>query len=103
ILRTAPRPTQPRRPTIVPQAAPHPHGKVSVMTVRRVAGLLVLGVVLLLLLPSAAGYYTDWLWFKELGYEGVFLRTLNAQAVVFLSAFLLSFLFLFVNFKLARR
>ena len=31
--------------------------------------------------PSA--FYTDWLWFRELGYEGIFLRTLNAQFAVF--------------------
>ena len=47
---------------------------------RGLIGLAVLAVALLLVVPSAAGFYTDWLWFRELGYEGVFLRTLNAQA-----------------------
>ena len=42
-------------------------------------GLILLLFVLLLVVPSAVEYYTDWLWFRELGYEGVFLRTLNAQ------------------------
>ena len=55
-------------------------------------GLILLLFVLLLVVPSAVGYYTDWLWFRELGYEGVFLRTLNAQSLVFAATFVVVFL-----------
>jgi hypothetical protein len=65
--------------------------------------LALLGVGLLLVVPSAAVYYTDWLWFQELGYEQVFLRGLNAQFVVFVAAFTIAFLFLYLNFRVARR
>jgi uncharacterized membrane protein (UPF0182 family) len=37
-------------------------------------------------LPTAAVFYTDWLWFTEVGYEQVFLRSLTAQASVAVSA-----------------
>ena len=59
-------------------------------------------LVLLLAVPSSAVYYTDWLWYRELGYERVFLRTLNAQGTVFAATFAVVFLFLYVNFRIAR-
>ena len=65
-----------------------------------VPAVLVLG--LLLVVPSAAVYYTDWLWYRELGYEQVFLRGLNAQGAVFAATFVTGFLFLSVNFRVAR-
>ena len=49
--------------------------------------LLVVGAFLLLVVPSSVTYYTDWLWFRELGYEGIFLRSLNAQVFVFGATF----------------
>ncbi len=64
--------------------------------------LLVIAGVLLLVVPSAVTYYTDWLWFKELGYEGIFVRTLNAQTTVFAGTFAVVFLFLFLNLRIAR-
>ena len=38
-------------------------------------------------LLSAAGIYTDWLWFKQLGYEGVFTTQIIAQVLSFLVGF----------------
>src|SRR4051812_24916096 len=69
---------------------------------RWLVGLGVVAAALLLVVPSAAGYYTDWLWYRELGYEGMFLRGLNAQAIVFAATFASVFLFLLVNFHIAR-
>jgi hypothetical protein len=69
---------------------------------RRFPGLLLAAVVLLLVVPSSVRYYTDWLWFRELGYEGIFLRTLNAQLTVFTATFTVVFLFLYFNLRLAR-
>ena len=64
--------------------------------------LLVLGVFLLLVVPSSVTYYTDWLWFRELGYEGIFVRSLNAQVTVFGATFAVAYLFLFFNLRMAR-
>ena len=51
------------------------------MTIKKLP--ILLGLFLLITgVPSAAKFYTDWLWFKELGYESVFLRSLSAQALV---------------------
>ena len=51
--------------------------------------------------PTAAGYYTDWLWFGEVGYQQVFvtaiLTRLGLGAVVAAAAFVL----LFGNFRMA--
>jgi uncharacterized membrane protein (UPF0182 family) len=69
----------------------------------RVPALVLLGAVLLFAVPSSVNYYTDWLWFRELGYEGLFLRTLNAEMLVFAATFAAVFLALFLNFHLARR
>ena len=73
------------------------------MRLRGLPGLILLAGILLFAVPSTTVYYTDYLWFKELGYQGVFLRTLNAQALVFTSTFAFSFLFLFFNLKVARK
>ncbi len=73
------------------------------MRLRGLPGLILLAGILLFAVPSTTVYYTDWLWFKELGYQGVFLRTLNAQALVFTATFVFAFLFLFFNLKVARK
>ena len=67
------------------------------------SGLILLGLVLLFVVPSGVEYYTNWLWFRELGFEGVFLRTLNAQVLVFTATFVAVFALLSFNFGLARR
>ncbi len=66
-------------------------------------GILLVAAILLFVVPSAVAFYTDWLWFRELGYEGVFLRRINAQAIVFLAAFVPIYLFLYFNLRFARR
>jgi uncharacterized membrane protein (UPF0182 family) len=70
---------------------------------RRFPALVLLGAVLLFVVPSSVKYYTDWLWFRELGYEGLFLRSLNAELRVFAATFAVVFLALFLNLDLARR
>jgi uncharacterized membrane protein (UPF0182 family) len=73
------------------------------MRLRGLPGLLIVAALLLFIVPTMVGFYTDWLWFRELGYEGLFLRMLNAQAVVFVVTFAAVFLFLYVNLRYARR
>ncbi len=73
------------------------------MRLRSLPGLLIVAAFLLFIVPTAVGFYTDWLWFREIGYEGVFLRSLNAQGLVFALTFGLVFLFLYFNLRFARR
>ena len=72
------------------------------MKLRGLPGLLLLGFLLALAVPSALAFYTDWLWFNQLGYATLFLRKLNAQALVFVIAFAIVYLFLFLNLRQAR-
>jgi uncharacterized membrane protein (UPF0182 family) len=73
------------------------------MRVRGLPGLIFLGIVLLFVVPSAVEFYTDWLWFREVGYDAVFLRKINAQAITFAIAFAAVFAFLYLNLRIARR
>ena len=72
------------------------------MRPRGFTGVFLVAAVLLFVVPSAVGYYTDWLWFQEVGYTGVFLRTLNAQGAVFFATFTVAYLFLYFNLRVAR-
>lgn len=56
-----------------------------------------------ILWPSAAGYYTDWLWFGETGYQQVFLTAIVTRLGLGAAVALLVFGFLFANFQLAFR
>ena len=56
-------------------------------------------VLLITGVPAVATFYTDWLWFKELGYEPVFLRSLSAQTLVAVAAGLVVFALLAGNLR----
>ncbi len=73
------------------------------MKLRGLPGLLLFAALLLFIVPSAVGFYTDWLWFRELGYDRIFLRTINAQSAVFCGTFFVVFAFLFINLRFARQ
>ena len=60
-------------------------------------------LALFVMLPSVAELYTEWLWFGEVGYQGVFLKSLTARGLVGLAAFLAAFTVLFVNLRFAVR
>ena len=51
------------------------------MTFRKLP-LFVLVILLITGIPATAEFYTDWLWFQEVGYEQVFLRALAARSLV---------------------
>ena len=53
--------------------------------------------------PSIAGYYTDWLWFGETGYQQVFLTSLLTRLGLGAAVGLAAFGLLFVNFRIALR
>ena len=65
---------------------------------------LVFALITLLLLiafPFFAELYTEWLWFGEVGYQSVFLKSLVAKGVLGLAVFLPAFLVVFGNLRLA--
>ncbi len=53
--------------------------------------------------PAWAVFYTDWLWFKELGYQAVFSTTLTTKIALGLTVGLLTAVITWINFKLALR
>lgn len=67
------------------------------------APILLLLVLAVTGVPALAEFYTDWLWFKEVGYEHVFLRSLTVRAIVATLAGLAAFAVLAGNLLLAMR
>ncbi len=67
--------------------------------------LLTLGLLLILfiLYHDAVPLYTDWLWFQEVGYSGVFTTTILAKTTLFVLFGLLFFALFYGNALLARR
>ncbi len=62
-----------------------------------------LALLLLITLPSVAEIYTEWLWFGEVGFQGVFLKSLAAKGLLGAVAFVTAFVVLFANLRLAVR
>jgi uncharacterized membrane protein (UPF0182 family) len=63
--------------------------------------LVLLAAMVFLAGPSLVRFYTDWLWFAELGYQPVYLRMLQSQATLFTFAFVASALWLAFNLSRA--
>jgi uncharacterized membrane protein (UPF0182 family) len=74
-----------------------PNLSLRTVLILAVAGLLLFGVPLLVRL------YTDWLWFGEVGYEQVFLRTLGARALLGGVVFLFAAAVLYGNLRVVRK
>jgi len=70
---------------------------------QRPVRLLVLAVFALLFFagPSLVRFYTDWLWFGEVGYQQVFLTMLRAQGTLFTIAFAIAAVWLTANLRIA--
>ena len=73
---------------------------------RRIPGLrwLLLGLLLIffvLVWPTMAGFYTELLWFRELGYEQVFRTAIESKLALGGGAFLFGTVFIWANLKLA--
>ena len=65
---------------------------------------LILALVLLVFaVPATAEFYTDWLWFKEVGYEQVFFRSLTAQSLITAAVALIAFVLLGGNLLVAMK
>ena len=71
---------------------------------RKSIGLILLGAFLLFSLLGEAIYlYTDYLWFGEIGYAGVFTKTLWIKVLLGVISGVLFFALFYVNIKLAAR
>ena len=64
---------------------------------------LLLVLLLFMVVPSAMELLTEWFWFNEVDYSGIFVRTLTTKASVGGMVFLVAFGALAVNFRLALR
>jgi uncharacterized membrane protein (UPF0182 family) len=69
----------------------------------RFARLIVLGGLAVLFFggPSFVRFYTDWLWFGEVGYQQVFMTSLRSQGLLFTVAFLIAVVWLLTNLRVA--
>ncbi|MEO6727048.1 MAG: UPF0182 family protein [Blastocatellia bacterium] len=65
--------------------------------------LLPILILVLFLWPSWVGFYTEWLWFQELGYQRVFSTTLLTKLGLGLITVLVATVLVWLNFKLALR
>jgi hypothetical protein len=55
----------------------------------------------LLVVPSLVDFYTDWLWFGEVGYQSVFVKTLATQGLLGSLAFAVVAAFVYLNLRRA--
>ncbi len=69
----------------------------------RLIFLLVVLLLFLVVVPSAVELLTEWFWFGEVDYTGIFVRTLTTKASVGGLVFLIAFVALAFNFRLALR
>ena len=65
--------------------------------------LFVLAIALFAGIPSFAEFYTDWLWFREVGYEDVFVKSLSARATTGTIVGTAVFVVLWLNLRLSLR
>ena len=68
---------------------------------RRVALLLIVLFALLLVIPAVAARLSDWLWYREIGFERVFFTKIVAQWTLGIPAGVIAFVFLNVNARIA--
>jgi uncharacterized membrane protein (UPF0182 family) len=75
---------------------------VPTLSLRTIVALALIGLVVFVV-PWLVILYTDWLWFREVGYEQIFLRILSARAMLGSGVFLLALAVLYLNLRLAQR
>jgi uncharacterized membrane protein (UPF0182 family) len=72
-------------------------------SVRRIAlGIIALVFVGLIVVPWLASFFTDWLWFKEVGYQTVFATSLVWRIGLFIIGGAFAFAFFYGNVRIAR-
>jgi uncharacterized membrane protein (UPF0182 family) len=70
------------------------------MTSSRI-GLALIVVLLFLVGPSLLRFYTDWLWFGEVGYQNVYGITLRTQGTIFTATFVFAVAWFLLNLRAA--
>lgn len=70
---------------------------------RRLLGFGLVLLVAVMVVPAAAGRLTDWLWFREIGFERVFLLRIVAWWVLLLASGLGAFALFYANARIALR
>ncbi len=65
--------------------------------------LIVIVAALIIGFAAMVGYYTDYLWFSSAGYSSVFLTILKWKLLTILIGFILAFVFLYINVKIAKK
>ena len=63
--------------------------------------LALTGLLLFVALPSFANLYTEWLWFGEVGYQSIFLKSLTTKGLISSAGFLIAFVVLYANLRFA--
>lgn len=63
--------------------------------------LIGLSLLLFVAGPSLLSFYTDWLWFGEIGYQQVYTTMLRGQGTLFTIAFAFATIWLIVNLRIA--
>jgi uncharacterized protein len=77
----------------------------SILKNRRI-GWWIAAIILIVLMMSTKtmiNLVTDWLWYKEIGLSGVFIKTLATKIICSLSAGMLGGIILFINMTIAMR
>ena len=65
--------------------------------------LITLFLLVFIVGPSLLGFYTDWLWFGEVGYRQVYLTMLTSEGALFTILFAVAAVWLAVNLQVALR
>ncbi|HVT27259.1 MAG TPA: UPF0182 family protein, partial [Lacipirellulaceae bacterium] len=65
--------------------------------------MIVAGFLVIVVLTGIAGYLEKWLWMRQLDYTGIFWTLLSVQWAMFGSAFVVAFLYLWINLRLATK
>ena len=52
---------------------------------------VLIALLVLIVLPAFAQIYTEWLWFGEVGYQSVFLKSLTTRGLVGVGVFAIAF------------
>lgn len=82
-------------PRVPPLRPPRPR--------RALRWLLLAAAILLFVVPAVAERYTDWLWYRDIGFERVFLTKIAAQWTLGVIAGLVGFTAVYLNARVALR
>jgi uncharacterized membrane protein (UPF0182 family) len=98
------RPTHDGRPIVLTGEGRGAAGSFHLSRRGRLLGLVILAVIaIIVILGLISGYIQKGLWMQQLGYSGIFWTLLSLQVELFCGAFVVAFLYLWVNLRVAAR